>query len=410
MTNPIAAAYTYNANSRLDRDALKEQHARAIILVKEDPDEVEGEDYASTPYPAIWSGGSIFVYDAADTTTAHDGLTCLVSSDGRRYKATAQTYVKYRVDDKDTAAQPESPAINDAYLLPAAPTGDDWSSKAKHVAVYSARGWVFYAPVAGDIAFVEDEGVFYHYSSGGVWTLGLADLGLTASSVGTTHLQKPFGYKVEDVSNTPPTLPGAGVAYIIGTSPTGAWEGEASKIAESNGASWDIYTVAEGDLVYDKAAGYTKAFKSGVWVREVPAPAVLSSTAPVALSGGSTAAAWLQIATFGNRTISNAANKWHIDLRAYIKNSDATYDFNNLEIGVFFDSEATPRASVVRRSHNASTNLGNDYNFYSELFSVAPADAGEHAIHVKIRRNAGPTPASYTCGGGTATLREVTET
>jgi hypothetical protein len=36
----------------------------------------------------LFQGGSLFAYDSADSTTTHDGITCLVSSDGKRFKTT----------------------------------------------------------------------------------------------------------------------------------------------------------------------------------------------------------------------------------------------------------------------------------------------------------------------------------
>src|SRR5712664_2283897 len=68
--------------------------------------------------------GRVFHYDPADTTTAHDGTSCLVSADGLRYKLAVGTDVfAYAVLDNTIATPPVSPTLGDAYLVAAAATG-----------------------------------------------------------------------------------------------------------------------------------------------------------------------------------------------------------------------------------------------------------------------------------------------
>src|SRR4051812_17855041 len=73
--------------------------------------------------------GRVFHYDPSDHTTVHDGTSCLVSSDGLRYKLALGTDVFcYAVLDNAIATPPVSPALGDAYLVAAAATGA-WAGK-----------------------------------------------------------------------------------------------------------------------------------------------------------------------------------------------------------------------------------------------------------------------------------------
>src|SRR5690606_16868141 len=122
-------------------------------------------------YPAIAVTGpdgdlTLYAYDPTDTTTADDGgITCVVVS-GRRYIRSGETIIRDAAISATTDAQPVSPSLADTYIVPAAPSGDDWASKAKTVATFTARGWLFRQPFVGMMVYVEDEDAIYHYTSG----------------------------------------------------------------------------------------------------------------------------------------------------------------------------------------------------------------------------------------------------
>src|SRR5690349_9081061 len=87
--------------------------------------------------------GRIFHFDPLDTTTAHDGTSCLVSADGLRYRLALGTDVfAYAVLDNSLATPPVSPSLGDAYLVAAAATGA-WAGKSNYIAVKTNRGWEF---------------------------------------------------------------------------------------------------------------------------------------------------------------------------------------------------------------------------------------------------------------------------
>lgn len=74
--------------------------------------------------------------------------------------------VQLAVADKDLSAPPESPDEGDRYIVGASPTGT-WSGHAMHVAAWQDDAWAFYAPVAGWLAWVDDESQSYLFSGGG---------------------------------------------------------------------------------------------------------------------------------------------------------------------------------------------------------------------------------------------------
>ena len=215
--------------------------------------------------------GRVFHYDPTDTTTANDGVSCLVSSDGRRYKlATSTDVFAYAVLDNSISVPPGSPSIGDAYLISAAATGA-WAGKDGYVTVQTKRGWEFINFGIGRMIYVESVESYYHKSSLGVWTTGFGANALSANSVPITAIigaKASFIIKVENqTTNAPPGSPTAPTAYIIGPSPTGAWAGNAGMLAICLvSGSFTIIAPVAGDQVYDKAQQITVTFNGSAWV------------------------------------------------------------------------------------------------------------------------------------------------
>ncbi len=74
--------------------------------------------------------------------------------------------VQLAVLDKDLSTPPGSPAEGARYIVGASPTGS-WSGHATHVAAWQDGIWTFYAPVAGWLAWVDDESQSYLFAGGG---------------------------------------------------------------------------------------------------------------------------------------------------------------------------------------------------------------------------------------------------
>ncbi|HVM38094.1 MAG TPA: DUF2793 domain-containing protein [Sphingomicrobium sp.] len=75
------------------------------------------------------------------------------------------------VEEPPRAEPPAAPAIGSCYLLAGSPTGA-WSGHAHALAIYSAAGWRFIAPVEGMTVSIRDSGLSATYR-GGSWDVGM---------------------------------------------------------------------------------------------------------------------------------------------------------------------------------------------------------------------------------------------
>lgn len=220
--------------------------------------------------PDLMLLGRVFHYDATDSSTVHDGSTCLVSSEGKRYKlATGTDVLAWAVLDVTRAAPPASPALGDAHLVAAAATGA-WAGHDGDVAIQTARGWEFVAFGIGRFLYDEATDTYYHRKATGDWVAGFGAQTLSDDTIRLGALigaDASFMLKVENqTTNAPPASPTVGNAYIIGPAPTGAWAGHAGKVAVCNVAgAFTIYTPVAGDMVYDKALGINVAYSGTQW-------------------------------------------------------------------------------------------------------------------------------------------------
>ena len=234
----------------------------SLNLVVVDP------DTGAIPSDLVYLG-RVFHYDAADTTTAHDGTTCLVSSEGKRYKLASGTDVlAWSVKSASLTAPPGSPTIGDAYLVATAATGA-WASKDGKVAIYTARGWEFVTFGIGRLVYDETTDSYYRKKPDGSWTSGFGTQAVGSDSVRPSALiNAGVGYiiKIENqTTNSPPGSPSSGNAYIVGPSPTGAWAGKSGNVAIYINGAWDYYVPVAGDTVYDKSAKNNYVYSGTAW-------------------------------------------------------------------------------------------------------------------------------------------------
>ncbi|MEP6827910.1 MAG: DUF2793 domain-containing protein [Aestuariivirga sp.] len=245
------------------------QETRGVYVVK-DAEAPTALTPGNVTYIAF--GGRIFRYDAADSTTANDGISCIVTADGKRFKSDgfggAQVRF-YAVQARTLTAPPGSPTIGQSWIVAVGGTGA-WAGKDKYVASWTARGWLFTVPNPYDIANVIAENLIYNFSSGGSWVSGFPALVLGANSILPSMLKYGrFGFTVvNQTTNAPPGSPADGDAYIIGPTPTGVWATFARSIAEYESGAWVIYTPYNGALVYDASLKSSVKYDSGTatWV------------------------------------------------------------------------------------------------------------------------------------------------
>jgi hypothetical protein len=73
---------------------------------------------------------------------------------------------------------------------------------------------------------------------------------------------------VTAVQNTPPGSPSDGDVYIVGTSPTGAWSGQANRIAAYVGTTWIFIPPRDGFYFYNDSASSFWRYNAG-WYEDV---------------------------------------------------------------------------------------------------------------------------------------------
>lgn len=262
------------ANKTLTRNLLTARMPYVLANTDDMQDLIAVDPSTGAAILDVLFNGRVYHYDSTDTTTAHDGVTCLVSNEGRRYKlATGSEVDIYSVLSFTTTAPPGSPTLGDAYLLPAGCSGV-WAGHEGAAAVYTARGWEYITVPVGRPIYVEAVSSFYHRNAAGDWTLGLGSQLFGSNAVPPSAL---INYKigglikvVNKTTNTPPGSPAVGDAYVIGSSPTGAWAGKSLQVAlcEATG-TWSYYAPVAGDEVYDVATAAKAAYSGSAWVTRV---------------------------------------------------------------------------------------------------------------------------------------------
>lgn len=360
-------------------------------------------------------GGLVFAYDAADSTTAHDGTTCLVTGDdpALRYKTSSFTY-PWSVLDKDTIAQPGSPSIGDRYLIPAAATGSAWSGQDNKVGEYTRAGWKFSIVPIGRPLYVEDETTIYHRNASGVWTAGFGSILLSSNSVRVSNIiGKPVRwFVVNQTTNTPPVSPSVGDTYIIGSSPTGAWAGNPRKIAVYEATStWTIYTPRTGELARDVSAtldysynGSTWVVSQGIWVGQ--GTPISTTSGSVTVTGSNAYTSLASLPGTGNKRARDDIPISYTAIRAGTKNlklyysAEVTINVTQGNTVAFYlavfrktggSTESTALIACSLPGYNAvlagvgAINGDRSYTFHCEKeFYLDASDASAHDYEVAI--------------------------
>lgn len=243
------------------------------IVGSENPTDLVAIDPDSGLRPwGLAYNGFLFWYDATDTTTAHDGITCIVTFDALRYKRTVgepPVSVRSKAYSNPSAPSP-APAVGEWFIVGPAPTGA-WAGHADDLAMLNGAGtWVFVTPEVGDHVYVRFEESTYHFNDAGDWIAGTGVIAVPVGSVLPSQLKGGGQHVIWNVenqtTNTPPGSPSEGVQYIIGSSPTGAWAGSAAKIAHYENGAWAIYTPIEGYLAWDKSLNVYYQYTGSAWV------------------------------------------------------------------------------------------------------------------------------------------------
>lgn len=257
--------------------------------------------------------GYVYFYDAADTTTADDGLTCLVTGDGRRYKLADASAIAISAVLALQNSPPGSPTDGDAYVVGTVPTGA-WVGHANDIALYTPRGWVFAQPQVGAALLNRQTGLNIQYSAAASW--GAMATALDAADVPPEALEFPGGLSVEAQQNAPPGSPVTGEYYLVGTTATGGFAGHENDIAYYTSTStWAFLAAYDGMTVFNKASDTTLTWfdATGDWRPQWPYQATcqgrltLESGVPISTSD-QTAKATLYFTPFRGNAISLYVN------------------------------------------------------------------------------------------------------
>lgn len=273
---PVAPA---PAVKQLARDMAVRRMAYVVSAASEVPSLVAVDPASAASIVVITCLGRNYLYDSTDTTTAHDGTTTLVSVEGRRYKLASNTEVMlFSVINVTTSAPPGSPTLGDAYLIAAGATGA-WAGHSNELTVWTARGWEFVVPAVGRVIYNRANDAYYHKNAGGSWILGWGSQAIPDNTVKASNIiSKPVRWIVTNqTTNTPPAA-SLGATYIVGSAPTGAWAGQALKIAISeDGSTWTFYTPRNGEAAYDQALNREVIYNGTVWASALGGMVLIST-------------------------------------------------------------------------------------------------------------------------------------
>jgi hypothetical protein len=207
----------------------------------------------------------------------------------------------------------------------------------------------------------------------GSWVSGFGSQTFGANSVPLSAAIN-FGKRViveNQTTNAPPASPSVGDAYIIGSSPTGAWAAHAAEIAICEaGTTFTIYTPTNGWSAYNKARNTNLDFNGLAWVSSSGIFVETSRatyTANVALSVSIPGDDTIPKITEGTEIISlpftpkSVTNKLRVRFRGNVTHSGANYAAACLFLNPAVDALCT---AVVRvTAANEIKELAFDHEF-----------------------------------------------
>lgn len=241
------------ANSGLVTGTLLEATVKRTAIVIATSETLGDFEFSTgdVPLAVIWAKtGFVYFYDSTDTTTADDGLTTIVTSDGKRYHVEDSASISVNSILSVVTSPPGSPTVGDVHRVGASATGD-FAGQDDNLAVYTKRGWVFAAPQVGHTVYNQNTAANEQYIVSG-W-----DSFVVTLSDGTVYPAKllfPLGVSVEAQQNAPPGSPSNGQAYLVGTSGSGDWAGQSNKVAVRIAGAWGYITPYDGARVHDKTS------------------------------------------------------------------------------------------------------------------------------------------------------------
>lgn len=416
VVDPITDAFTPDIGKSELRDLMKAR----FPLTLADATVAAGMTLAG--FNCLTIGGILFQLDPADTTSAHDGVTVIVSGDGYRFKPGQPAVIPSRVLDR-TNTPPGAPAIGDAYIVGAAPSGA-WAAHADDLALYTSRGWVFVGTsyLAGRLVYNAATNSSWQLADSG-WRNGVGNLLVTeiVSPVNFASAVARVFSVVNQTTNTPPGSPADQVAYVVGPSPTGAWAGKQTQVAVYENAAWVFHVPREGDHVWDKALDRGYVWSGGVWYspladsQNFPRIAHAYATLAVAKSviGGSNAGIAPFLYTYLSGTAPTTATRriaWTdlaVSLAATAASKKLCFEFDGIDLSIF--NTATPYTCTIAIYRDSDANAiawGSSALIRNRLFALS-TDAASHTYTLAITTEAALSTAISLPKDASFSVKEV---
>lgn len=352
--------------------------ARAFPCVVTDLATFEAEDISSEPYEALVYNGNVYAYDANDTTSvSDDGATTIVAT-GRRYILESPFRPGYRVLSQTLIEPPANPTLGDRYIVPVAPSGD-WAAKARNIAQWTARGWVYSVAEIGQIVWIDAEEGYAHYTPTGEWTSGLPIGAIPAGSLTPTKLAMPAGLVVQDaLADEPGGATSNGLAYLVGTPATGAFAGQDHNIVYREAGAWTFIAAQEGMTVFHLGQNSLLTHRSGLWKASVATPSRSESRihqATVASAagghgGGTELLTFQHVAAIGERLA--------VEITFSSGNVSSVGTQQSAGFHILVDAETTARKSISSSHPTTLSTSGISTTAYLEF-----SDTLTHTIRIR---------------------------
>jgi hypothetical protein len=153
--------------------------------------------------------------------------------------------------------------------------------------------------------------------------------------------------------STPPASPAEGACWIVGTSPTGVWAGQANRLAQRTGGAWIFYAPFVGLVVFDAATLAQWGWNGSAWMLVAPRLLQTSIThdpPSLAAGAGVTTTATVTGAALGDLArASFSLDLQGIMLTAWVSEADTvSVRFQNGTVGVVDLASGTLRVRVEK--------------------------------------------------------------
>lgn len=166
-------------------------------------------------------------------------------------------YVQLALESVSTLEPPESPAEGACWFVPTGATGS-FAGQAGKLATYEAGAFDFLAVPVDTLAFIRDEARFARHDGSG-WVSPLLDA--VAALSARTQLV------LESITDTaPPATPEEGARWFVPAGATGAFAGQAGRLAVFQDGAFVFQALASGVLAFIREEWRLALYDGGAWV------------------------------------------------------------------------------------------------------------------------------------------------